>query len=422
SIQNSSMPRVQAKAPGILPSRSISRGSRISTITTSASFAALMASAALIVSISALASSIMALMPRLMFWDISLNLLALAHQFLHRVLQPLDRDRIHALGENLADNGGRFLIVPMSLRQWVEPHGMRIGADDAIEPDRPGLLVDMLDRATGHHNLVRRHRGVADKHDLVVVGIFVEDVPGGRAVGETPLVLLPYAFIKAVVEVEIFHVLEFAFCGRKQFFHLLDMRIHRAADVEEHQNLHRVAPFGAHHHVEITVIGGLPDRGVEIEFLGRASAGELAQPAQRDLDVADAEFDVAVEIPELAAVPDLDRTEIPVLLLADPHAFRIVAVRTERRGTGGADPLVAALVAALLFLEALAKGLHELVPAHRLDLLLLFLGQVLFRELLQPFGGDLRLLHGIEQALQSLEHGAKHPIELVEVALVLHQR
>ena len=72
--------------------------------------------------------------------------------------------------------------------------------------------------------------------------------------------------------------------------------------------------------------------------------------------------------------------------------------------------------------EPLAQRLHELVPAHRLDLLLLFLGEVFFGELLQPFGGNVRLLHGVEQAFQPLEHGAEHAVELVEVALVLHQR
>ena len=36
--------------------------------------------------------------------------------------------------------------------------------------------------------------------------------------------------------------------------------------------------------------------------------------------------------------------------------------------------------------------------------------------------GNVRLLHRVEQALQPLEHGAEHAIELVEIALVLHQR
>ena len=125
---------------------------------------------------------------------------------------------------------------------------------------------------------------------------------------------------------------------------------------------------------------------------------------------------------KLALVPHLDGAEVAVLLLADADAFRIVALRAERRGAGGADPLAAALMPALLFLQTLAQGLHELVPAHRLDLLLFFLGEIFLRELLQPFGGNVRLLHGVEQALQPLEHGAEHAIELVEIALVLYQR
>src|SRR6202035_4992112 len=68
------MPRVQENAPGIRPSRSISRGSRISTITTSSLCAALMESTALTVSICALASSIRDLMPRWMVWGIDVDL------------------------------------------------------------------------------------------------------------------------------------------------------------------------------------------------------------------------------------------------------------------------------------------------------------------------------------------------------------
>ena len=49
--------------------------------------------------------------------------------------------------------------------------------------------------------------------------------------------------------------------------------------------------------------------------------------------------------------------------------FRVVAVGAERRGAGGADPLVAALVPLLLLLEPLLERLHQFVPAaQRLDL------------------------------------------------------
>src|SRR5438270_775013 len=119
----------------------------------------------------------------------------LPHQFLHRSFQTLYRDREHALREQPADDGGRFRIVPMLLRHRIEPHRVRISLCDALEPDRSGLLIDMLDRAAGDHDLVRRHRGVADEYHLVVVRIFMQHVPGRRAVGEAPLVLLPYTFI-----------------------------------------------------------------------------------------------------------------------------------------------------------------------------------------------------------------------------------
>ncbi len=79
------------------------------------------------------------------------------------------------------------------------------------------------------------------------------------------------------MEVEIFHVLEFGLCRREQFLDLLDMRIHRAADVKKYQHLDGVAALGAHMHVEITVVGGLLDRGVEVEFVRRPGAGEFAQ-------------------------------------------------------------------------------------------------------------------------------------------------
>ncbi|KAH2814907.1 hypothetical protein KXV85_004652, partial [Aspergillus fumigatus] len=100
-----------------------------------------------------------------------------AVDLLHRILQTFDRDRIHAICEQPADDGGGFRIVPVPLCHRIEPHRVRIGAGYALHPDRAGLLVDMLDRAARHHDLVGAHRGVADEHDLIVVGVFVQDVP-----------------------------------------------------------------------------------------------------------------------------------------------------------------------------------------------------------------------------------------------------
>ena len=107
---------------------------------------------------------------------------------------------------------------------------------------------------------------------------------------------------------------------------------------------------------------------------GAPSRANRAQPPQRDLDVARADLDRVVEIPELALVPDLHRAPVPRLLLADPDAFRVVAVGAERARAAGADPLDAALVPTLLLFEAFLQRLHELVPAaERLDQLLVFL-------------------------------------------------
>ena len=178
---------------------------------------------------------------------------------------------------------------------------------------------------------------------------------------------------------------------------------------------------GPHVDVEIALVRGALDGVVEIELVGRAGAREFAQAAQRDLDVARAELDLVVEVLELALVPHLHGAAV-LAFSADADAFGIVARVAERRGAGGADPFLAALVAALLLFEPLLQGLEQLVEAaHRLDHLLLFLGEIFLRELLQPLGGDLggeRLLEQVEP----LEHVAEHAVELVEVALVLHQR
>src|ERR1700730_14189423 len=113
--------------------------------------------------------------------------------------------------------------------------------------------------------------------------------------------------------------------------------------------------------IEVALVRGFADGAVEIELLGRAGAREFAQPPQRELDIAGAELDLVVEILELALVPHLHGAEIAVLVLADTHAFGIVAVGPERRGSGRPDPFAAALVPALLLGEPPAQGLEQLV-------------------------------------------------------------
>ena len=79
-------------------------------------------------------------------------------------------------------------------------------------------------------------------------------------------------------------------------------------------------------------------------------------------------------------------------------------------------------MAALLLGQPLAQRFEQLVePAHGLDLLLLFFGEIFLGELLQPLGRDLGLGR-VGQQFEPLEHVAEHAVELVEIALVLHQR
>src|SRR5690606_27456535 len=163
------------------------------------------------------------------------------------------------------------------------------------------------------------------------------------------------------------------------------MVVHRAANIEEHQQVDGIAPLGPRPDVEIAVLGGRLDGAVEVELLIGAFAYPAAQSLQRYLDVARADLDAVVQIAELAPVPDLDGAAVTRLVLADAHALGIVAIRAEGRGSGSADPFRSALMALLLLREALAQGLHQLVEAAQgLDQLLVFLRQMLLGKTHQP--------------------------------------
>src|SRR5262249_56753746 len=97
------------------------------------------------------------------------------------------------------------------------------------------------------------------------------------------------------------------------------------------------------------------------------------------------------------------------LLLADAHALGIVAVRTERRGAGGADPFAPALMPLPLLRQALAQGFHQPFPtAERFDQLFFFLAQKPLRNLAQPGIRDPGLRAG--QGLDPLEAVSQPPL------------
>ncbi len=130
----------------------------------------------------------------------------------------------------------------------------------------------------------------------------------GGLLDMAPARILPHRVVEAVVEIEMHEVLELAARRREQLLADPDMVVHRPADIEEQQELHRVVPL--RHHLQIEpagIVRGRADRAGQVEFQFGALAGELAQAAQRQLDVAGAEFDRVVEVAEFALVPDLDR-------------------------------------------------------------------------------------------------------------------
>lgn len=222
------------------------------------------------------------------------------------------------------------------------------------------------------------------------------------------------------MEVEVLQVLELGLAGREQLLADLNVGVHRAADIEQDQQLHRVAPLRSHLNVEqASIARGVVDGAVDVQFVRRALTGELAQAAQGDLDVARTEFDLIVEVLVFALVPDLHRLALAFAGIADADAFGVVAAGAERAGAAGTDPLVAAGMAFLLLFETLLELLDQLVqPAEGLDLRTLLVRQAALELLAQPVFGDQRF-EVLVEILQALEVGTEGPVELVEVALVL---
>ncbi|MNF87158.1 hypothetical protein D3C84_696170 [compost metagenome] len=78
-------------------------------------------------------------------------------------------------------------------------------------------------------------------------------------------------------------------------------------------------------------------------------------------------------------------------------------------------------MAFLLFFQALLELLDELVqPTQGLDLRTFLIGERTLELLAQPILGDQRLQVFVE-FVQPVEIGSERPVELVEVAFVLHQ-
>ena len=67
------------------------------------------------------------------------------------------------------------------------------------------------------------------------MAVFVEHIPGVGALGKAAAIILPQAFIRAIVEIEKFQIFEFGGRRAEQFLAELDEGIHRAADIQKQQ-------------------------------------------------------------------------------------------------------------------------------------------------------------------------------------------
>src|SRR5271166_5363716 len=183
---------------------------------------------------------------------------------------------------------------------------------------------------------------------------------------------------------------ELAARGGEQLLAHRNVRIHRAAYVQEQQHLDAVASLGDEAQIQPSGVSRRPlDGRIQVELLGHALAREAAQPAQGNLHIARINLHRIVEIAERALIPNLDRAAAAPALLANADALRVVTVRAERAGARGPYPLGAALVPAALLLETLPERLHEPFPAaERLDPRFLRFAQCAFDQLADPLLRD----------------------------------
>jgi len=166
---------------------------------------------------------------------------------------------------------------------------------------------------------------------------------------------------------------------------------------------------------------GLADGPFHVQLVRHAFAREGAQALERHLDVARVQGHVAGEGLVLALLPHLDGAALALARLAHADAFRVVPAAAEGALAARADPLVAAVVLALLLLQPLLEGAQHLLPAPQgLDLLDLLGREHALQVGLEPLLGDLR--GEGDEFLRALEEVREGLVEGVEEALVLHQR
>ena len=202
------------------------------------------------------------------------------------------------------------------------------------------------------------------------------------------------------------------------------MRIHRAANIKKQKHLYRIAALRSGLDIDIAIFSGFANCGVEVQFLLCPIACPFAQPFQSNLDVAGAQFNIAIKVFETALIPNLDCTPVAAFGLPNSHTFWIVTIGAKRRSAGRANPFATALMATFLLFQPFAQRLHELVkPAQSFNLCFIGFRERFFCQFAQPLIWQVHLVEHILWAnvLKAFKTGCKSTVIFVKIAFILDQ-
>ena len=103
----------------------------------------------------------------------------------------------------------------MLLIHGIEPGGAAEMPRQAAQPNHAGFLIPMLNRTAGLRDFIRPHRGITHQHQAPIRAIGAQHFLRGFLGFLAPAIFAPKPFIRAVVEVVEFQMLEFTARGGK---------------------------------------------------------------------------------------------------------------------------------------------------------------------------------------------------------------
>src|SRR5690349_9661070 len=207
---------------------------------------------------------------------------------------------------------------------------------------------------------------------------------------------------------------------REELLADLDVRIHRSADVQKQKYVDPIATLRLQSQIEPAGVAcRAADRPLEVELVGNTFARETAQPAQRNLDVARVELDIAIEVAKRSLVPHPHRAA-RAAICANANAFGIETVGAEPARATRTDPFTATLVPLALLGEASPETrAQRATPAQCFRRAPALIGQVRVELAARPLVGDLAA--NSEHRSGTFEIAAKGYVEAVEMLLVLDE-